>query len=91
MYTRSTYALVHQGDLLLSLDFSLTPPFTVGEDVELHDDETRESLGYFMVERISRTILYRTIAGAGPVALATQEITVHLRRQIPVEETHNDA
>jgi hypothetical protein len=89
-YTRTTYQLVHNGELLLVLDAALTPPFTIGENVELHNDETREAPECFMVATLSRTIPYHRLVTTGKgvewVALAGQVVTVHLERRWAVAE-----
>jgi hypothetical protein len=77
----TTYVLCHAGTTLLTLDASTTPPFTLGETLCLHDPQTGEQLGPFVVERLTRQILYRTqhTEPAALVPLAGQAVYIELQ------------
>ena len=77
----TTYVLCHAGVELLRCEASITPPFTVGEALCLHATDTGKQCGPYVVEHITRQLVYRTKQTEPPVCvpLAGQEIRVELR------------
>jgi hypothetical protein len=77
----ATYTLCHNDNVLLTLEACTTPPFSLGEVLCLHDADTGEQRGPFVVERLARQILYRTKQTEPEVCvpLAGQVVQVEVR------------